>query len=203
MAGNPHAAMPMGANPHATMPMPANPHAGMQAGMNGGAPTAAAPIQGNRLTVQGYAGPVPAGWTSTAPNSNMRVAQFALPAAPGSDGGEVAVFFFATGQGGTQAANIDRWSSQFGGSDGKPVAPKVEHVKAPVGDITLVELHGSYARGMGMGPQGEAKPNQTLVVAMVETPTGRITLQLYGHEKTVAAQRDGFLKLARGFQRPG
>jgi hypothetical protein len=163
------------------------------------APTA----QPGQLVVQGYAGPLPAGWVATAPSSSMRVAQFALPAPIGVEPGELAAFFFAPGQGGSHEANIERWASQFSTADGQPGKPKVETFKAGESAVTLVELRGSYARGVGMGPSGDAKPDQRLMVAMIETAGGRITLQMYGPAKTVDAQRAAFLTLARGFRRIG
>jgi hypothetical protein len=181
-------------------PIPAMP--GAAQALNGGMPGAAHAGMASQLTVQGYVGPIPSAWTPSQPSSNMRVAQFAVPGAAGAEGGEVAAYFFPPGQGGSHDANIDRWSSQFAGADGKPVAPRVATVAGAGGDVTLVELHGNYARGVGMGPAGEPKPDQTLMVAMVETVSGRITLQMYGPRKTVAAQRDAFLKLSRGFKRP-
>jgi hypothetical protein len=153
-----------------------------------------------KLMIQGFAAPVPTGWTPAQPSSSMRVAQFSLPAAPGSDPGEVAAYYFPTGQGGSHEANIERWASQFAGADGKPVAPKTSVSKSGDIEVTLVELNGTYARGVGMGPTGDAKPDQTLMIAMVEVPKGRITLQMYGPNKTVAAQRDSFVKLAKGFR---
>lgn len=164
------------------------------------APVAAAPAKPDRLAIQGFASAIPAAWKPTPTSSQMRVAQFALPAAPGADVGEVAVFYFPRGQGGSQEANIERWSSQFAGPDGKPVAPKVSTDRSGDTEVTQVELNGTYARGVGMGPAGEAKPNQTLLVAMVETPNGRITIQMYGPNKTVSAQRNNFLKVAKGFR---
>lgn len=163
------------------------------------APPAALPKL-DRLVIQGFAAAVPNAWTPTQPSSSMRVAQFALPAAAGAEGGELAAFFFPTGQGGSQEANIERWVSQFSASDGKPVTPKISTSKSGDTSVTLVELQGTYARGVGMGPAGEAKPNQTLLVALIETPVGRITLQGYGPNKTIAAQRDNFIKLAKGFR---
>lgn len=164
-------------------------------------PAAAAPAaQARLLKVPGFAAEAPAAWTATEPSSSMRMAQFNVPGARGAEGGEAAVFFFPSGQGGPQSANIERWASQFTGADGKPVTPKVSTAKSGPNEITLVELHGNYARGVGMGPDGNAKPNQTLIVAMVETAAGRITLQLYGPAATVAAQREAFLKLATGFR---
>jgi hypothetical protein len=159
--------------------------------------------QPGQLVVQGYAAPVPAAWVAGQPSSSMRVAQFALPAAAGLEPGELAVYFFPPGQGGSHEANIARWASQFAGADGKPGTPKVDISKAGETEVTLVELHGSYARGVGMGPSGDAKPDQALVIAMLETPNGRITLQMYGPAKTVEGQRAAFLQLARGLRHPG
>ena len=152
------------------------------------------------ISVQGYTALAPAGWIAEAPSSSMRFAQFAVPAALAQDAGEVAAFFFPPGQGGSQQANIERWTSQFAGPDGKAAIPAVTSDNSGALAVTLVELSGLYARGVGMGPAGEAKPGQTLLIALVETPAGRITLQIYGPSKTVAAHRDGFVKLAKGFR---
>lgn len=161
----------------------------------------AAPVaKSEQLVIQGFVAPVPAAWTPTQPASSMRVAQFALPPAAGAEAGEVVAYFFPSGQGGPHEANIERWASQFASADGKPVQPKVSVSQAGGTEVTLVELHGTYARGVGMGPVGEAKPDQSLLSAMVETSIGRITLQMYGPRNTVAAQRDNFLKLAQGFR---
>lgn len=165
------------------------------------APSAAAPLaKSDKLVIQGFAAPVPAAWIPTQPSSPMRVAQFALPPAAGAEAGELVAFFFPKGQGGPHEANIERWASQFVSADGKPVAPKVSTSKSGDTEVTLVELHGTYARGVGMGPTGDAKPDQTLMTALVETSIGRITLQMYGPSKTIAAQRDHFIKLAKGFR---
>ena len=165
------------------------------------APQAPAPLaKSDQLVIQGFAAPVPGAWSRTQPSSTMRVAQFALPAAPSAEAGELVAFFFPKGQGGSQQANIERWASQFTSADGKPVAPKISNSKEGDTEVTLVELRGTYARGVGMGPTGDAKPDQTLMTALVETSIGRITLQMYGPSMTIAAQRDPFLKLAKGFR---
>ena len=161
---------------------------------------AATASMANKLVVNGLASQVPAAWMATQPSSTMRVAQFALPPADGAEAGELAVFFFPTGQGGSHDANIQRWGSQFSGDDGKPVAPKVTVEKIGDTELTLVELHGTYARGVGMGPTGDAKPGQSLLVALVETNVGRITLQMYGPAKTVSVHKDGFINFAKNFR---
>ena len=194
--------------PTSKAPAAPDPHASIQAAVTPpqapaavAAPAPAPPLaQSDKLVIQGFAAPVPPAWMRTQPASTMRVAQFAVPPAGGAEAGEVVAFFFPAGQGGTHESNIERWASQFVSADGKPVAPKMSSKKSGDIEVTLVELHGTYARGVGMGPTGDAKPDQALLTAMVETSIGRITLQMYGPSKTVAAQRDGFVKLAQGFR---
>lgn len=154
----------------------------------------------NKLVIEGFTSEVPATWTPAQLSSAMRVAQFALPAAAGVAAGEVAIFFFRSGQGGSNEVNIARWTSEFSSADGKPVAAKISTSKNGDVELALVELQGNYARGVGMGTAGEVKPDQSLMVAIVTTAIGRITLQMYGPSRTVAAQRDNFLKFAKGFR---
>ncbi|MDP2369656.1 hypothetical protein [Rhodoferax sp.] len=154
----------------------------------------------DRLVIQGLASKLPSGWTPTAPSNSMRVAQFEVSAGAGAQSGELVAYFFAPRQGGGHEANIGRWASQFTGAQGKPVTPKVSTSKHGSTEVTLVELQGNYARGVGMGPAGDAKPDQALLTAMIETPVGRITLQMHGSVKTVAAHRARFLNFAKGFR---
>lgn len=67
--------------------------------------------------------------------------------------------------------------------------------------VTAVELGGSDTRGVGTGPQGTAKPDQTLRVAAIEAPEGHITIPLHGDAKTVAAHGQGSGAMVRGFGR--
>ncbi|MEO5659956.1 MAG: hypothetical protein ABIQ90_09185 [Polaromonas sp.] len=193
----PELAASQAANPHAAASQPAGPHdAATQAPIAAGG----AQVKGDKLVIQGLGSQIPAGWTPAPLSSTMRVAQFGLPGAAGAEPGEVAIYFFPTGQGGSQEANIDRWASQFTDAGGKPVKPTTSTRKSGDTEVTLVELQGSYARGVGMGPSGDVKPDQTLMIAMTEAPAGRITMQMYGPSKTVAAHRDSFIKLAMGFR---
>jgi hypothetical protein len=54
---------------------------------------------------------------------------------------------------------------------------------------------------VGTGPQGAVRPDQTLLVAVIEAPEGNITIQLYGDRATVAAHRKGFDGMVRGFRK--
>lgn len=152
-----------------------------------------------QFSALGYAAPVPAAWQSQPPSSQFRLAQYRVPGTVGD--AEVVVFFFGKGQGGSVAANIERWSSQFTAADGKPVKAKTQVQTVNGLPVTTVELNGSYARGMGSGPQGDARPNQTLLVAVVEAPEGNLTMQLWGPRATVDSQRKGFEAMWRGFRK--
>lgn len=180
-------------------PAPASPHAGPHGGASG-APPKPLPKK-DKLAIHGWVAPAPAAWQPVEPASSMRSAQFILPGSTGqgADNGEMVAYFFASGDGGTQEANIERWSSEVTDASGKPVKPSVATTKNAMTKVTLVTLQGNYTRGANMVAGAQAKAGQTLLVAMVETAVGRITLQAYGPSKTVAAHRDSFVRLANSF----
>lgn len=152
-----------------------------------------------RVSFLRYSVPVAAHWQAQPPASNFRLAQFRVPAAPGASDGEVVVFHFGAGQGGSAAANIARWSSQFTGADGKPVSPKGEAFSVGALPATLVELSGSYARGVG-GINSAPKPQQMLLAAVVEAPEGNVIFQLHGDRATVEANRRAFVEMVKGWK---
>ncbi len=162
---------------------------------------AGALAQNARFAALGFVAPVPSQWEAQAPASNFRLAQYRVPGTSGD--AESVVFYFGRGQGGSVAANIQRWSSQFSTTDGRSAEPKTQVIKVNGLPVTTVELNGTYARGVGTGPQGEARPNQTLLVAVIETADGNVTLQLHGPRATVAAHRKGFDAMVRGFRKQG
>jgi hypothetical protein len=154
---------------------------------------------GERVALLRYSAPVPAHWQPQHPSSNFRLAQFRVPAAAGATDGEVVVFHFGAGQGGSAAANIARWSSQFTGLDGLPVQPKVETLRVGGLPATLAELSGTYVRalaGVAAAPRGD----QTLLAAVVEAPEGNVIFQLHGDRTTVAANRAAFLEMVKGWK---
>jgi hypothetical protein len=130
----------------------------------------------------------------------MRLAQFRVPSTSGSDEAEAVVFYFGQGQGGSVDANIARWQSQFSSPDGKPVTPTIQRFKVGDMPVTVAEFTGSYARSVGMGGGGSAKPDQTLLSAIVETPKGSLWIQLHGPRATVRANREAFLAMVRGLK---
>jgi hypothetical protein len=132
---------------------------------------------------------VPKAWADQPGSSTMRVATYRVPAAKGAEAGEVAVFFFGPGQGGTVDANVERWSKQF---EGTPAAERsAKRVNGLA--VSLVRLAGTYLApgGPAMQSQGK-KPDYRLLGAIVEAPEGLVFLKLTGPAATVAAAQADF-----------
>jgi hypothetical protein len=149
------------------------------------------------VTLLGYKTTVPAGWTPRAPSSSMRLAEYSIASPDGSVGAEVIVYFFGKGQGGAVEPNLVRWRGQFSTPDGSPVPEKITRDSTAVFPITIAEYTGTYARGIGAGDPSQAKPNQTLVAAIAETPNGTLFVQLFGPSANVAKQRDAAVRFVR------
>src|SRR5262249_11640727 len=130
------------------------------------------PAQAQTVTLLGYKTTVPAGWTGRTPSSNMRLAEYAIAAPDGSLGAEVVAYFFGKGQGGAVEPNLARWRAQFSTPDGSPVPEKITRDSSGAFPITVAEYSGTYARGIGAGDANNAKPGQTLIAAIAETPRG-------------------------------
>lgn len=154
---------------------------------------------GQRVEFLGMSTEAPQEWVAEDPSSNMRLAQFRIPAPDGTRNGdaELVVYYFGPGQGGSIDANLQRWASQFSAPDGTPVEPVITSLSGSLA-ATLVELRGHYARGVGMGPTGDALPDRMLLAGIVETPEGNLYPQLHGPADLVAAQRDAFVDFVEG-----
>src|SRR6185503_4408827 len=89
---------------------------------------------------------VPAGWVEEQRTSSMRVAQYRLPKAPGdTEDASLVLYYFGQGQGGSTAANIERWISQMKQADGTVArAAKDEQLVANGLKVTTVDVSGTY-----------------------------------------------------------
>lgn len=152
------------------------------------------------LGAVGYSVQVPDTWVQQQPENTMRLAQFQIRGALGQEPANVVAFYFGKGGGGSVEANIQRWESQFTAPDGKPVKAAQRKAKAGKMPVIWAELNGSYARGVGMGQESAAKPNQTLLAAVVETPQGNITFHLYGPKASVDSARKAFEAMVNGLK---
>src|SRR5215470_16175110 len=86
---------------------------------------------------------VPAGWIEEERTSSMRVAQYRLPkAATDTEDASLVLYYFGQGQGGSTAANIERWVSQMKQAEGS--AAKQENLEVNGMKVTTVDVAGTY-----------------------------------------------------------
>lgn len=128
------------------------------------------------------------------PSNPMRKAAYVVPHAEGdTEDGELTVFYFGPGQGGSIDANVDRWVKQFG--DVKPGDVRRADREANGLRQHTVELDsGTFSSGM---PGGATKPKSDygLVGGIVETPSGAYFFKMTGPAKTVKQAKPEFYKL--------
>jgi hypothetical protein len=159
-------------------------------------PTAAAPHEGTLRWSD------PAAWRRGNPSSSMRRAQYAVPGADGE--GELTVFWFGAGQGGSVESNLDRWYGQFTQPDGRPssvVATRERRTSHGLA-VTVTRVEGRFAGG-GMAMPGAAPSapheNYALLAAIVETPNGPWFFKLTGPRATLAAATPAFDEMVASF----
>ena len=161
----------------------------------GGASETAA--SGNAASAAGLSFAAPSDWTQSAPSSNMRAAQYALPA-KGGEAPELVLFFFGAGQGGNVESNVSRWIGQMSEPDGSDPHGQAKTSTVEVGNlkITTVQVDGTYAAGGMMGGPSVMKENSRLWGAVVEGPGGPWFWKATGPKDAMEAQAgalEGFL----------
>jgi len=132
----------------------------------------------------------------------MRAATYSIALAAGDSGpAECVVNYFGPGQGGSVAANIERWRGQIVGAGGKPADAKVTTRTTRGVTITVVDSTGSYT-GLGgpMAGTGKAVPGYRLLGAIAAGPQGNVFFKLTGPAKTIAAQQAAFERLLASIQ---
>ena len=143
---------------------------------------------------------VPPGWVEEERTSSMRVAQYRLPkAASDTEDASVVLYYFGQNQGGSAAANIERWVSQMQQADGD--TSKKENLEVNGLKVTTVDVAGTYVAETAPGSGAFLnKPGYRLRAAVVETPNGSYYVKLVGPEKTVAQWNESFLSYIKSFE---
>lgn len=138
----------------------------------------------------------PAAWQKVENPNQMRKATFKIPRAEGdTEDAELAV----SQAGGTVDANVQRWAGQFERSKDAPVARK--QMKVGDLDVTVVELHGTFAGGgMPGAASAGSKPNWAMLGAIAETQGSLTFFKLMGPEKTVQSAKPAFDKFVESFR---
>jgi hypothetical protein len=137
---------------------------------------------------------VPIDWQPKAITSKMRAADYALPAAAG-DEAELVIYYFGDQGAGTIDDNVQRWLGQFTQPDGKPTrdVAKIEATKIAGQDATLVTASGHFvASAMPGGGEAVDKLDQSLLAAIIASPSGPYYFKLVGARKTIDANAARF-----------
>lgn len=165
---------------------------------------AAQPVKFGSVAEFGKTGPLrwtaPEGWTAAMPASTMRLAEYTVPPADGSQPGELSIFYFGPGGGGGVEANVQRWIGQFKGADGATAAAtqSVETVNGM--KVHRVGASGTY--NAGMAGNGVPRENHRMLGAIVETSVGLYFFKLVGPADTVEARQAEFESFVKSFS-PG
>lgn len=145
----------------------------------------------------------PEGWVVQPASSAMRKAQFALPKAAGdAEDGDMILFYFGAGQGGSVTDNLARWRGMFTDAEGKPVPAEAvvsETFQANGLSVTTLDVAGRYAPAAMPGVPQPAGPkdNYRMLAAVVDTPAGPWFFRGVGPSGTMGAHRERFLRMLR------
>ena len=134
---------------------------------------------------------VQSAWTRVPAASEMRAAQFRLPkAGADTEDGELVLFHFGKGQGGSTQDNIDRWLSQIAQPEGGATKDKAVTVIRTINGlkVTSVDASGAYT---GMGDKAP-RPGWRLLGAVIEGEGGPWFWKAVGPATTVEAAKAGF-----------
>ena len=134
---------------------------------------------------------VPADWTVGKPTSNMRAAEFKIPAAKsGEEGAELVVYYFGNSTGGVKA-NIQRWIDQFHEEGRKH---EIKNGDSKLGRYALVDISGTYKKPDGPPVQQKTidAPGSRVIgivlITEVDANEEYYFLKLAGPDALVASQ---------------
>jgi hypothetical protein len=154
---------------------------------------------------------VPAKWIAEPAESPARAGQWRVTALRGTaetssaaDEGEVVVFSFGSGLGGTPQENIAAWKETIRDSAGHPATAEVKTRVVAGFKISEWVAFGSYNDPVpipGMPPV--VRPDYGLAAAVIETPQGSLYWRLTGPEPLVTATLPLFRKMLDGVKPQG
>jgi hypothetical protein len=136
---------------------------------------------------------VPRAWTRVPAPSDVRAAQWKVPGANGDDG-ELVLFFFGKGKGGSVQDNLDRWFRQFTEPDGKPSRDAAVTTIRTVNGlrVTSVDVAGTYLGAQMGGGSTQPKADQRMLAAVIEGEDGPWFFKAVGPRATIGQAKDGF-----------
>jgi hypothetical protein len=156
-----------------------------------------APLSGPSFPVGNLKFTIPWKWQIEPVESPARGGQWLVPPLHGEgDGGEVVVFYFGPGIGGTWKENIEAWIGTMFNAEGHPAAAEVKHHTTGGFKISQVVIFGTYTQIVSLpGVPPALKSNYGLLGAVIENPQGNIYWRFTGPEALITANLPLFNKV--------
>lgn len=155
-------------------------------------------LYGPLFQVGGLGFTVPARWQNEPVENPSRAGQWRVTPSHGQEGesGEVVVFYFGSGIGGTTKENIEAWIGTMFNAEGHPAAAEVKHHETQGLKISQVVIFGTYNQIVSIpGIPPQSKPNYGLLGAVIESPQGNIYWRMTGPESLITASLPLFNKV--------
>jgi len=148
-----------------------------------------------RVEDKGLRYTVPSEWSRIPAPSDVRAAQYRIPGVPdAAQDGELVLFHFGPGQGGSANDNLQRWYGQFTQPDGRSSKEAaVVTIRTVKGlEVTAVDLGGTYRPAPMGGTGGGPRPDWRLLGAVVEGAGGPWFFKATGPKATMREAKDAF-----------
>jgi hypothetical protein len=155
------------------------------------------PLYGPSFPVGDLQFTIPSKWRIEPVTSPARGGQWRVAPLHGEgEGGEVVVFYFGPGIGGTAKENIEAWIGTMFNAEGHPAAQEVKHHETGGHKISQVVIFGTYNQTVSLpGVPPVPKSNYGLLGAVIENPQGNIYWRFTGPEALVTANLPLFNKV--------
>jgi hypothetical protein len=158
------------------------------------------------VAIDGLQSRAPADWEEQNPTNKMRFKQFKLPSAKkGEEAGDLVIYFFGSGQGGSAEDNVTRWKAQFEPAGGKKIedVAKTDTFKVSGVDVTYLDLAGTYlSKFPPFDPNAKTvrKPDYRLLGVVFESKDGPYFMKLTGPADTIEHYKKGFDEWLKAFK---
>jgi hypothetical protein len=155
------------------------------------------PLYGHSFPVGNLEFTIPSKWRIEMVESPARGGQWRVPPLHGEgEGGEVVVFYFGPGVGGTAEENIEAWIGTMFNAEGHPAAAERKHHVTGGLKISQVVIFGTYNQAVSLpGVPPVPKSDYGLLGAVIENPQGNIYWRFTGPEPLITANLPLFNKV--------
>lgn len=114
----------------------------------------------------------------------------------GDSGPLLKFYYFGKGQGGSVAANLERWKGQFQGD--KDVKEEVLEIGGR--SVSLLTVRGTYLAGPPMGKKTPIQ-GQMMLGAVIPDAAGPVFLKMTGDEEAMLLAEENFRRLLRSLEK--